>query len=98
MSQDAVLLGTLVERRLVKVVGRKAVVGRPFLYATTREFLDRFGLKDLADLPKVEDMAEALGMDVPAALSEEYPTDEILPFDTDEPTAAAATDPSEKVH
>ena len=67
------VLGTLVERRLVKVTGRKPVVGRPFLYATTREFLDRFGLKDLNDLPKVEDMAEALGMDVPAGLSE-HPT------------------------
>ena len=75
------VLGTLVERRLVKVVGRKAVVGRPFLYATTREFLDRFGLKDLSDLPKVEDMAEALGMDAPSALSSDVPRDELLPFD-----------------
>ena len=64
------VLGTLLERRLVKAVGRKPVVGRPFLYVTTREFLDRFGLKDLADLPKVEDMAEALGLDVPPGLAE----------------------------
>ncbi len=75
------VLGTLLERRLIKITGRKAVVGRPFLYSTTREFLDRFGLKDLADLPKVEDMAEALGMDVPAGLSESQPIDESLPFD-----------------
>ena len=68
------VLGTLVERHLVKVVGRRAVIGRPFLYATTREFLDRFGLKDLEDLPKVEDMAEALGMEVPTMLKEAYPT------------------------
>ena len=74
------VLGTLVERRLVKVVGRKAVVGRPFLYATTREFLDRFGLKDLSDLPRVEDMAEALGMDVHSALELDGPRDETLPF------------------
>jgi segregation and condensation protein B len=46
------------------------VVGRPFLYATTREFLIRFGLKDLTDLPKIEDMAEALGFEVPAALNQ----------------------------
>jgi segregation and condensation protein B len=46
------------------------VIGRPFLYATTREFLIRFGLKDLSDLPKIEEMAEALGFDVPAALAQ----------------------------
>ncbi len=77
------VLGTLVERRLIKVVGRKAVVGRPFLYATTREFLDRFGLRDLADLPKVEDMAEALGMEAPAALASDAPREELLPFETE---------------
>ncbi len=85
------VLGTLVERRLIKVVGRKAVVGRPFLYATTREFLDRFGLKDLSDLPKVEDMAEALGMDAPSALSVDVPRDELLPFEVE-------GDPAERVH
>ena len=41
------VLGTLVERKLVKIVGRKQVVGRPFLYGTTREFLERFGLNDI---------------------------------------------------
>ena len=55
------VLSTLLERHLIKIVGRKNVVGRPFLYATTKEFLIRFGLKDLHDLPKIEDMAEALG-------------------------------------
>ena len=64
------VLGTLIDRRLVKVAGRKRVVGRPFLYATTREFLIRFGLKDLSDLPKIEEMAEALGFDVPPALTQ----------------------------
>lgn len=62
------VLGTLIERHLVKIAGRKRVVGRPFLYATTREFLIRFGLNDLTDLPKIEDMAEALGFDAPAGL------------------------------
>jgi len=64
------VLGTLIDRRLIKVAGRKRVIGRPFLYATTREFLIRFGLKDLTDLPKIEEMAEALGFDVPAALTQ----------------------------
>jgi segregation and condensation protein B len=65
------VVGTLLERGLVKIAGRKQVVGRPFLYATTREFLDRFGLKDLTDLPKVEDMADALGFEPPAGLAEQ---------------------------
>ena len=92
------VLGTLVERHLVKVVGRRAVIGRPFLYATTREFLDRFGLKDLEDLPKVEDMAEALGMEVPTMLTEAYPTEEILPFETESAPAASEPDEAEKIH
>ena len=72
------VLNTLLERHLIKIVGRKQVVGRPFLYATTREFLIRFGLNDLADLPKVEDMAEALGLDTPI-LIEQTPNEELLP-------------------
>jgi segregation and condensation protein B len=64
------VVGTLIERGLVKIAGRKHVVGRPFLYATTREFLVRFGLKELNDLPKIEEMAEALGFDVPTGLTE----------------------------
>jgi segregation and condensation protein B len=74
------VLGTLVERHLVKVVGRKQVVGRPFLYGTTREFLERFGLNDLSDLPKVEDMSELLGFDLPATIGESEPQS-ALPFD-----------------
>jgi segregation and condensation protein B len=77
------VLGTLLERHLVKIVGRKDVVGRPFLYATTKEFLIRFGLQDLNDLPKIEDMAEALGFDPPAGLTEVTPRDEMLPLEDD---------------
>ena len=73
------VLNTLLERGLIKIVGRKQVVGRPFLYATTREFLIRFGLNDLNDLPKVEDMAEALGLDVPI-LVEQTTREEDLPI------------------
>lgn len=74
------VLNTLLERHLIKIVGRKQVVGRPFMYATTKEFLIRFGLNDLADLPKVEDMAEALGLDAPL-LVERPTTEEMLPAD-----------------
>lgn len=69
------VIGTLLERGLAKISGRKQVVGRPFLYSTTREFLDRFGLKDLQDLPKIEDMAEALGVEVPLPLPLGVPDD-----------------------
>jgi len=74
------VLSTLLERHLIKIVGRKNVVGRPFLYATTKEFLIRFGLKDLSDLPKIEDMAEALGFEPPAGLVERSPSEEVLPL------------------
>jgi segregation and condensation protein B len=77
------VLSTLLERHLIKIVGRKNVVGRPFLYATTKEFLIRFGLNGLNDLPKVEDMAEALGFDPPAGLMEQMPAEEMLPLDDD---------------
>jgi segregation and condensation protein B len=77
------VVGTLMERKLVRVVGRKQVVGRPFLYGTTREFLERFGLNDLADLPKVEDISELLGFDLPSPLAEPAPQSP-LPFDKDE--------------
>ncbi len=96
------VLGTLLERQLVKVVGRKPVVGRPFLYATTREFLNRFGLSNLGDLPKVEEMAEALGMEVPPGLAAHGPTTEPLPFDVEpaelELPEDPETTPPEQVH
>jgi len=74
------VVSTLIERKLIKIVGRKAVVGRPFLYGTTREFLERFGLNDIGDLPKVEDMSELLGFDLPATVGEPAPQT-ALPFD-----------------
>jgi len=46
---------TLLERKLITTAGRKAVVGRPILYKTTKDFLLRFGLKDLSELPSMEE-------------------------------------------
>jgi len=57
------VVDNLLERRLVRIAGRKEAPGRPFLYETTREFLVAFGLRDLADLPKVE--GELIVPDVP---------------------------------
>ena len=53
-------LKTLMERRLVKVVGKKDVPGRPFLFGTTREFLEVFSLSGLAELPSMRDIEEFL--------------------------------------
>jgi segregation and condensation protein B len=74
------VLSTLLERHLIKIVGRKQVVGRPFLYATTKEFLIRFGLNDLSDLPKIEDVADALGIERPLLVERTLEEDE-LPLD-----------------
>jgi segregation and condensation protein B len=105
------VLNTLLERHLIKIVGRKQVVGRPFMYATTKEFLIRFGLKDISDLPKVEDMAESLGIES-SLLVEQTPPEEQLPLsepdaDTDDsvarsesfdPEADENEDPGPSVH
>jgi len=58
------VLKTLLEKRLIRIVGRKEVVGRPMLYGTTRHFLLHFGLKDLGELPRIEEFAEVLGEEV----------------------------------
>jgi segregation and condensation protein B len=58
VSADAVVTA-LLERRLVRVVGRKAGPGRPILYGTTRDFLEHFGLRDLGELPSYEVPAPA---------------------------------------
>jgi segregation and condensation protein B len=93
------VLNTLLERHLIKIVGRKQVVGRPFMYATTKEFLIRFGLKDLRDLPKVDDMAEVLGLES-TLLSERQPAEEALPLEEPDATGQDAPrgEPGESVH
>lgn len=58
---SAGVLKTLLERRLVRIAGRKEVVGKPFLYGTTREFLVHFGLNSLKDLPPLEEFEETFG-------------------------------------
>ncbi len=55
---SAGVLKTLLERRLVRIVGRKDAPGRPIMYGTTRQFLQAFGLKDLSNLPALRDIKE----------------------------------------
>ncbi|HVT04233.1 MAG TPA: SMC-Scp complex subunit ScpB [Thermoanaerobaculia bacterium] len=58
---SAGVLRTLLDRKMIRIAGRKNVVGSPFLYRTTREFLLHFGLNSIQDLPKLEEFAEVLG-------------------------------------
>jgi len=55
---SAGVLKTLLERRILKIVGRREGLGRPMLYGTTREFLHYFGLKDLSELPALKEFKE----------------------------------------
>ena len=70
------VLKTLLERRLVRVAGRKEVVGKPFLYATTREFLMHFGLRSLKELPPLEQFEELFSGDSEASAESQAPDSE----------------------
>ena len=80
------VVATLLERRLIRIVARKDVPGKPFLYGTTREFLEAFNLKDLAGLPTLQEMEEMTGMlpglDVPGPEGEEGTGEEGVPEGT----------------
>ena len=74
------VLKTLLDKRLITTAGRKEVIGRPILYRTSKEFLMRFGLSDLGELPSLKEFEalarEALGTDEGvAAVPDELPTD-----------------------
>jgi segregation and condensation protein B len=66
------VIRTLLERRMIRVAGRKNVVGSPFLYRTTKDFLVHFGLNDIRDMPRLEEfgdlVGESLGEDVVMAI------------------------------
>ncbi len=57
-KKSSTALQTLLEKKLIRIVGRKPVVGRPILYGTSKEFLIHFGLKDLAELPTLEEFTQ----------------------------------------
>jgi len=58
-ANSAAVTRTLLDRKLIRLAGRKKVVGKPFLYRTTKEFLLHFGLEKAEDLPDPEDLVEA---------------------------------------
>jgi segregation and condensation protein B len=59
--ESAGVLGSLLSRKLITTAGRKQVIGRPILYKTTKDFLLRFGLKDLNELPSIEEFEKMAG-------------------------------------
>ena len=99
VSADAVATH-LLERRLIRVVGRKNTPGRPILYGTTREFLEHFGLRDLGELPPFEipaRLGEVAGpadaADDVAPVAGEGEADGLEPADPEEvPVTAAGRD------
>lgn len=86
--ESAGVIGTLLDRKLITTAGRKQVIGRPILYKTTKDFLVRFGLANVSELPSMEEF-EKLASDGQVELFEsEQQTTEVVP----EPaTEAAAT-------
>jgi len=80
------VIATLLERKLITTAGRKVVVGRPILYKTTKEFLLRFGLKDVSELPSMEEF-ETL-------VAESFQSDR-MPGEGQERRGGAETDQSE---
>lgn len=57
------VLKTLLDKRLIKILGKKDIPGKPLIYGTTREFLSLFGLKDLASLPTLRDIQDLVPPD-----------------------------------
>src|SRR2546428_12843136 len=84
------VIATLLERKLITTAGRKAVIGRPILYKTTKEFLLRFGLKDVSELPSMEEFEKLVAESIQS---------DLLPLGDEPPEAtrggdAALTDPT----
>lgn len=86
------VLSGLLARRLIKISGRKEAVGRPLLYATTSEFLEAFGLKDLGELPSLKELGpppDAEHAESAEAAEPETDTTAIAPDDSAAPTPAS---------
>ena len=99
------VIATLLDRKLITTAGRKAVIGRPILYKTTKEFLMRFGLKDVNELPSMEEfeklVAESFQSDLlpaaenSAALAGNDQHDQGAPEPDTEPISASSDETAE---
>src|SRR6202162_1322410 len=97
------VLKTLLDKRLITTAGRKEVIGRPILYRTSKEFLMRFGLSDLGELPSLKEFEalarEALGSDEGVVIPDELPTDELDEvLDSPENTGTVSEPASDGAH
>jgi|SRR5579862_303297 len=86
------VIGTLLDRKLITTAGRKQVIGRPILYKTTKEFLMRFGLKDVNELPSMEEFEKLVAESFQAELipAESAAASEAAPADASSETMDAA--------
>ncbi len=94
------VIGTLLDRKLITTAGRKQVIGRPILYKTTKEFLMRFGLKDVNELPSMEEFEKLVAESFQAEL---IPAESVAPAQeastSVEPEPVVQSEPSgETVH
>ena len=95
------VFGSLLARKLIVTAGRKQVMGRPILYKTTREFLLRFGLKDVSELPSMEEFEKMAASELEAdeateeatqnGAAEEFTADPSVELEEDEAVAPEAT-------
>jgi segregation and condensation protein B len=91
------VIATLLERKLITTAGRKQVIGRPILYKTTKEFLMRFGLKDVSELPSMEEfeklVAESFQSElIPAEQAAHTPAPDFVPANEAAEPEAESTD------
>ena len=90
------VIGTLLDRKLITTAGRKQVIGRPILYKTTKEFLMRFGLKDVNELPSMEEfeklVAESFQSELIPADSAAQPGSQHAENEQPSPAAKSATE------
>ena len=91
------VIATLLDRKLITTAGRKAVIGRPILYKTSKEFLLRFGLKDVGELPSMEEFEKLVAESFQGDLSLE-PSDTAPPpeaADSPQPESNAGASPAD---
>src|SRR5579864_854558 len=86
------VLATLMDRKLITTSGRKAVVGRPILYKTTKEFLLRFGLKDVNELPSMEEFEKLVAESFQSDL---LPAESPHPEEATSPTVGDESEPGQ---
>jgi len=95
------VISTLLDKRLITTAGRKEVIGRPILYKTSKEFLMRFGLSDLEELPSLKEFEalarEALGSDEGVAPSAEFYREDVVAEGGNDPTHSSASEAMARV-